>query len=62
MTLFELSKKFPREEMCSLTDQCHRSSRWCLLTVAWRKRCYEGAFVDTIGDFETEVAEKPTWL
>lgn len=27
MTLFALSKKFPKEETYSLTDQCRRSSR-----------------------------------
>ena len=40
MKLFELSKKFPREEMYSLTDQGRRSSRSVAanITEAWRPR------------------------
>jgi len=64
MRLFELSKKFPREEMYSLTDQCRRSSRSVAanITEAWRKRRYEAAFVAKLSDAETEAAETQTWL
>lgn len=64
MTLFSLSKSFPREEMYSLTDQIRRSSRSVCanLTEAWRKRRYEAAFVAKLSDAETEAAETQTWL
>lgn len=47
MTIFELSKEFPREETYSLTDQIRRSSRSVCanLAEAWRKRRYEAAFI-----------------
>ena len=40
MTIFELSKSFPKEERYSLTDQIRRSSRSVCanLAEAWRKR------------------------
>jgi four helix bundle protein len=40
MKVFELSKKFPKEETYSLTDQSRRSSRSVCanLAEAWRKR------------------------
>lgn len=64
MKVFELSKKFPREEMYSLTDQGRRSSRSVAanITEAWRKRRYEAAFVAKLSDAETEAAETQTWL
>jgi four helix bundle protein len=47
--LFELSKKFPREEMYSLTDQMRRSSRSVSGHIAegWRRRRYEAAETQT---------------
>ncbi len=41
--IFELSKKFPREETYSLTDQIRRSSRSVCANIAeaYRKRRYE---------------------
>ncbi len=64
MRIFELSKRFPREEMDSLTDQVRRSSRSVAanLTEAWRKRRYEAAFIAKLSDAETEAAETQTWL
>ena len=64
MTVFELSKTFPREEMYSLTDQVRRSSRSVAanITEAWRKRRYEAAFISKLNDAETEAAETQTWL
>jgi four helix bundle protein len=42
MLIFELSKKFPKEETYSLTDQIRRSSRSVCANLAevWRKRRY----------------------
>ncbi|MSU63649.1 MAG: four helix bundle protein [Pedosphaera sp.] len=64
MGLFELSKKFPREEMYSLTDQVRRSSRSVSSHIAegWRRRHYEAAFCDKLNGAETEAAETQTWI
>ncbi|MBE7498634.1 MAG: four helix bundle protein [Verrucomicrobiaceae bacterium] len=64
MRVFELTQKFPREEMYSLTDQIRRSSRSVAanITEAWRKRRYEGAFVSKLSNADTEAAETQTWL
>ncbi len=64
MTVFELTKAFPREETYSLTDQIRRSSRSVCanLAEAWRKRRYEKAFVARLSDVEAEAAETQTWI
>ncbi len=64
MRIFEVSKSFPAEERYSLTDQIRRSSRSVCanLTEAWRKRRYEGAFLNKLSDAEAEAAETQTWL
>jgi four helix bundle protein len=64
MQVFELSKKFSKEEMYSLTDQVRRSSRSVCtnLAEAWRKRRYEAAFVSKLNDSETEAGETQAWL
>ena len=64
MRIFEVSKRFPREETYSLTDQIRRSSRSVCSNIAeaWRKRRYEAAFVSKLNDAESEAAETQTWL
>lgn len=64
MEVYELSKKFPKEETYSLTDQIRRSSRSVSgnLAEAWRKRRYERAFVAKLSDSEGEAAETQVWL
>lgn len=64
MRLFELSKKFPREEMYSLTDQGRRSSRSVSghISEGWRRRRYEAAFCDKLNGAEAEAAETQTWI
>ncbi len=64
MQIFELSKKFPREEIYSLTDQIRRSSRSVCSNIAeaWRKRRYEAAFVSKLNDAESEAAETQVWI
>lgn len=64
MRIFELSKKFPIEEIYSLTDQMRKASRSVCanLAEAWRKRRYEAAFVSKLSDSEAEAAETQTWL
>ena len=64
MGLFELSKKFPREEMYSLTDQVRRSSRSVSshISEGWRRRRYEAAFCEKLNGAESEAAETQTWI
>lgn len=64
MSLFELSKGFPKEEIFSLTDQMRRSSRSVCanLAEAWRKRIYERAFISKLSDAEAEAAETQVWI
>lgn len=64
MRLFEITKKFPREEMYSLTDQVRRSSRSVSshISEGWRRRRYEAAFCDKLNGAEAEAAETQTWI
>jgi len=64
MQIFEVSKRFPREETYSLTDQIRRSSRSVCANMAeaWRKRRYEAAFISKLNDAESEAAETQTWI
>jgi four helix bundle protein len=64
MEIFQLTKRFPREEMYSLTDQIRRSSRSVSGQIAegWRKRKYEASFVNKLNDAEGEGAETQSWL
>ncbi len=64
MAIFQLSKRFPKEETYSLTDQIRRPSRSVCanLAEAWRKRRYEAAFISKLSDAETEASETEVWL
>ncbi|MCK4464590.1 MAG: four helix bundle protein [Bacteroidales bacterium] len=64
MEVFELSKKFPKEEKYSLTDQIRRSSRSVSgnIAEAWRKRRYPKSFISKLSDAEGEAAETQVWL
>ena len=64
MLIFRVSKKFPKEEIYSLTDQIRRSSRSVCanLAEAWRKRRYKAAFIAKLSDAESEAAETQVWL
>ena len=64
MAIFETSKKFPREELYSLTDQIRRSSRAVSSAIAeaWRRRKYEAVFVNKLNEAEGEAAETQTWI
>lgn len=64
MDIFEISKKFPKEETYSLTDQVRRSSRSvciCLLE-AYRKKRYPAHFVSKVSDSDMENSETSGWL
>lgn len=64
MEIFEASKRFPRHEVYSLTDQIRRSSRSVCanLAEAWRKRRYPAAFISKLSDAEAEAAETQVWI
>ena len=64
MRIFELSKKFPKEERYSLTDQIRRSSRSVSgqIAEAWQRRKYENVFVNKLNESEGEAAETQVWL
>lgn len=59
MQIFDLTRRFPREEVFCLTSQILRSSRSVAANVVegWRKRRYEAAFVAKLSDAEAEAAE-----
>jgi four helix bundle protein len=61
---FQLSKRFPKEETYSLTDQGRRSSRavGAIIAEAWRRRKYEAAFVNKLNEAESEAAESQVWV
>lgn len=64
MEIFQLTKKFPKEEIYSLTSQIRDSSRSVPANIAegWAKRKYENIFkkhlIDAIGSNE----ETKVWL
>ena len=64
LDIFEITKRFPREEKYSLTDQIRRSSRSipANLAEAWKKRRYEKAFVSKLVDCASEAGETEVWL
>ena len=64
MSIYHLSKNFPKEEKYSLTDQISRSSRSVCANIgeAFRKRKYPKSFVAKIIDSEGEADETQIWL
>ena len=64
MDIFSVSKKWPKEERYSLTDQIRRSSRSVCanLSEAWAKRRYEAHFISKLTDSDAENSETITWL
>ena len=63
MKIFNISKKFPKEETYSLVDQIRRSSRsvCSCIAEAYRKRKYQGYFVNKISDADGENSETIVW-
>ncbi len=62
--VFVISKRFPREERYSLTDQIRRSSRAvnAMIAEAWARRVYPAAFVNKINEALGEAMETQAWL
>jgi len=61
--IFELSKRFSREEQYSLTDQIRRSSQAvkAIIAEAWARRRYKAAFVNKIDEALGEAYETQSW-
>lgn len=64
MEIFEMTKKFPREEMYSLTDQIRRSSRSIAINIreGFAKRKYEQVFICQLNDALGSSEETRGWL
>jgi len=62
--IFDVTKRLPREEMYSLTDQVRRSSRsvGAQIAEAWSKRRYEKHFVSKLTDADGEQQETQHWI
>ena len=64
LDIHEITKRYPKEEKYSLTDQIRRSSRSvpANLAEAWKKRRYEKAFISKLIDCAGEAGETEVWL
>ena len=64
MDIFEITKKFPKEETYSLIDQIRRSSRSVCSCIAesYRKRKYPAHFVSKLTDADMENSETGVWI
>jgi four helix bundle protein len=64
MLIFEISKRFPKEEQYSLTGQIRRSSRSVPMNLreAWAKRRYPANFVSKLTDCDGENSETDSSL
>src|SRR6266699_1468434 len=62
--VFLVSKRFPKEELYSLTDQLRRASRSIGAQIAesWAKRLYPKHFVSKLSDADGEQMETQHWL
>ena len=63
MRIFEITKRFPREERYSMVDQMRRASRSVCSNIgeAWRKRRYPAHFKSKLSDSEGEAEETRVW-
>ncbi len=64
LEIFELTRKFPKEELYSLTDQIRRSSRSVPANISegFAKRKYEQVFIRHLVDAIGSSEETKTWL
>lgn len=64
MEIFETSKRFPKEEQYSLTDQIRRSSRSVCTNIgeAYKRRRYRAHFLSKLNDSESENTETEIWI
>ena len=64
MKIFEITKKFPKEEKFELTSQIRRSSRSVAANIAeaYKRRKYKDYYTSKLNDSETENCETDVWL
>ena len=64
MQIFEITKKFPKEETYSMTDQIRRSSRSVPINIreGFAKRRYENVFIRHLNDAFGSCEETRGWL
>ncbi|MGQ0738411.1 MAG: four helix bundle protein [Bacteroidota bacterium] len=64
MDIFHITRNFPKEERCSLTDQIVRSSRSISASIAegWGKRIYENDFKRHLIYAMGSLEETKVWL
>lgn len=62
--VFKVTKRFPKEETHSLTDQFRRASRSVGANIAesWAKRLYQAHFVSKLSDADAEQTETQHWI
>ena len=62
--IFDVSKRFPKEEKYSLTDQVRRSSRavGSMIAEAWGRRRYIAVWENKIDEAMGEATESQAWL
>ena len=62
-TVFKISKRFPKEESYSLTDQWRRAARsiGAQISEAWAKRRYPAHFASKLSDADGEQMESQHW-
>ena len=62
--LFEESRRWPKDEVYSLTSQIRRSSRsvGAALAEAWAKRSYPAHFLSKLTDADAELQEVFHWI
>jgi len=64
MEIYHESKKFPREELYSLTDQIRRASRSVPGNIGegYRRRLYPKIFVNKMSEADGEGTETQVWI
>ncbi len=64
MSIYQISKTFPKEEKYSLTDQIRRSSRSTCANMAeaYRKRIYPKHLISKRTDSDAENSETIVWI
>ena len=64
LEIFKLTKRFPKEETYSLTDQVRRSSRsiGAQIAEAWAKRQYPKHFLSKLTDSDGDQQETQHWI
>ena len=62
--IFEESRRWPKDEVYSLTSQIRRSSRsvGAALAEAWAKRSYPAHFLSKLTDADAELQEVYHWI